>query len=148
MSANVSRYTISWTIRKERVKEVLEALIQKSKCIPFIDEAHTLKGAGAGGSGGTDFANILKSYLGRGKLKVIASTIREEYTQSFEKDRALMRRSSNIIVDESHSKLAKEILKNSAKYYEQFYSCTITDEAIENAVDLSVRYLTDKKLPR
>ena len=77
---------------EERVKEVLEALIQKSKCILFIDEAHTLKGAGAGGSGGTDFANILKSYLGRGKLKVIASTIWEEYTQSFEKDRALMRR--------------------------------------------------------
>ena len=132
---------------EERVKEVLEALIQKSKCILFIDEAHTLKGAGAGGSGGTDFANILKPYLGRGKLKVIASTTWEEYTQSFEKDRALMRRFYHITVDEPTPKLAKEILKNSAKYYEQFHSCTITDEAIENAVDLSVRYLTDKKLP-
>ena len=132
---------------EERVKEVLEALISKKNSILFIDEAHTLKGAGAGGSGGTDFANMLKPYLGRGKLKVIASTTWEEYNQSFEKDRALMRRFYHITVEEPTPKLAKEILKNSAKYYEQFHSCTITYEAIEHAVDLSVRYLTDKKLP-
>jgi ATP-dependent Clp protease ATP-binding subunit ClpA len=132
---------------EERVKEVLEALIQKTKCILFIDEAHTLKGAGSGGNGGTDFANMLKPYLGRGKLKVIASTTWEEYTQSFEKDRALMRRFYHITVDEPTPKLAKEILKNSAKYYEEFHGCTITTEAIEYAVDLSVRYLTDKRLP-
>jgi len=132
---------------EERVKEVLEALIQKTKCILFIDEAHTLKGAGSGGNGGTDFANMLKPYLGRGKLKVIASTTWEEYNQSFEKDRALMRRFYHITVDEPTPKLAKEILKNSAKYYEEFHSCTITAEAIEYAVDLSVRYLTDKRLP-
>ena len=132
---------------EERVKEVLEALISKEKCILFIDEAHTLKGAGAGGSGGTDFANMLKPYLGRGKLKVIASTTWEEYNQSFEKDRALMRRFYHITVDEPSPKLAKEILTTSAKYYEEFHGCTITKDAIENAVDLSVRYLTDKKLP-
>jgi len=132
---------------EERVKEVLEALIQKTKCILFIDEAHTLKGAGAGGNGGTDFANMLKPYLGRGKLKVIASTTWEEYNQSFEKDRALMRRFYHITVDEPSPKLAKEILKTSAKYYEEFHDCTITQEAIEYAVDLSVRYLTDKRLP-
>src|SRR6056300_529717 len=132
---------------EERVKEVLEALIQKTKCILFIDEAHTLKGAGSGGNGGTDFANMLKPYLGRGKLKVIASTTWEEYNQSFEKDRALMRRFYHITVDEPTPKLAKEILKTSAKYYEEFHSCTITVEAIEYAVDLSVRYLTDKRLP-
>src|SRR6056300_616069 len=132
---------------EERVKEVLEALIQKTKCILFIDEAHTLKGAGSGGQGGTDFANMLKPYLGRGKLKVIASTTWEEYNQSFEKDRALMRRFYHITVDEPTPKLAKEILKNSAKYYEEFHSCTITAEAIDYAVDLSVRYLTDKRLP-
>ena len=132
---------------EERVKEVLEALIQKTKCILFIDEAHTLKGAGAGGSGGTDFANMLKPYLGRGKLKVIASTTWEEYNQSFEKDRALMRRFYHITVDEPSPELAKQILKTSAKYYEEFHNCNITTEAIENAVDLSVRYLTDKKLP-
>lgn len=132
---------------EERVKEVLEALIQKTKCILFIDEAHTLKGAGSGGNGGTDFANMLKPYLGRGKLKVIASTTWEEYNQSFEKDRALMRRFYHITVDEPTPKLAKEILKTSAKYYEEFHGCTITAEAIEYAVDLSVRYLTDKRLP-
>ena len=132
---------------EERVKEVLEALIAKKNSILFIDEAHTLKGAGAGGSGGTDFANMLKPYLGRGKLKVIASTTWEEYNQSFEKDRALMRRFYHITVDEPSPKLAKEILKNSAKYYEEFHGCTITKEAIDNAVDLSVRYLTDKRLP-
>ena len=132
---------------EERVKEVLEALIKKGKCILFIDEAHTLKGAGGGNSGGTDFANMLKPYLGRGKLKVIASTTWEEYNQSFEKDRALMRRFYHITVDEPTPELAKEILTASAKYYEEFHGCKFTHAAIDNAVDLSVRYLTDKRLP-
>jgi len=132
---------------EERVKEVLEALIAKEKSILFIDEAHTLKGAGAGGNGGTDFANMLKPYLGRGKLKVIASTTWEEYSSSFEKDRALMRRFYHITITEPTPELAKNILTSSAKYYEEFHKCTITSEAISNAVDLSVRYLTDKRLP-
>jgi ATP-dependent Clp protease ATP-binding subunit ClpA len=132
---------------EERVKEVLEALIAKEKSILFIDEAHTLKGAGAGGNGGTDFANMLKPYLGRGKLKVIASTTWEEYSSSFEKDRALMRRFYHITITEPTPELAKDILTSSAKYYEEFHKCTITSEAISNAVDLSVRYLTDKRLP-
>lgn len=132
---------------EERVKEVLEALIQKQKCILFIDEAHTLKGAGGGASGGTDFANMLKPYLGRGKLKVIASTTWEEYNGSFEKDRALMRRFYHITVDEPTPELAKTILTNSAKYYEEFHKCKFTHAAIDSAVDLSVRYLTDKRLP-
>ena len=100
---------------EERVKEVLEALITKQKCILFIDEAHTLKGAGGGANGGTDFANMLKPYMGRGKLKVIASTTWEEYNASFEKDRALMRRFYHITVDEPTPELAKEILTNSAR---------------------------------
>ena len=132
---------------EERVKEVLNALIQKGKCILFIDEAHTLKGAGAGGSGGTDFANMLKPYLGRGKLKVIASTTWEEYTSSFEKDRALMRRFYHVTVTEPTPALAKKILMNSKKYYEKFHGCKITKQAVVDAVDLSVRYLTDKRLP-
>ena len=132
---------------EERVKEVLGALIQKKKCILFIDEAHTLKGAGAGGSGGTDFANMLKPYLGRGKLKVIASTTWEEYTSSFEKDRALMRRFYHITVTEPTPALAKKILMNSKKYYEKFHGCKITKQAVVDAVDLTVRYLTDKRLP-
>lgn len=132
---------------EERVKEVLDGLIAKQKCILFIDEAHTLKGAGAGGSGGTDFANMLKPYLGRGKLKVIASTTWEEYNSSFEKDRALMRRFYHITVDEPTPQLAKEILENSKKYYEAHHACTIGTDAVHSAVDLSVRYLTDKRLP-
>ena len=132
---------------EERVKEVLEALISKGKCILFIDEAHTLKGAGTGGNGGTDFANMLKPYLGRGKLKVVASTTWEEYNGSFEKDRALMRRFYHITVDEPTPALAKEILTNSVKYYEAFHNCKFTHSAIDAAVDLSVRYLTDKRLP-
>ena len=132
---------------EERVKETLEALIAKKNSILFIDEAHTLKGAGTGGQGGTDFANILKPYLGRGKLKVIASTTWEEYNGSFEKDRALMRRFYHVTITEPTPALAKEILINSKKYYEKFHACTITDNAISEAVDLSVRYLTDKRLP-
>jgi len=132
---------------EERVKETLDALVKKGNNILFIDEAHTLKGAGSGSSGGTDFANILKPYLGRGKLKVIASTTWEEFNDSFEKDRALMRRFYHITITEPTPELAKEIVWNSAKYYEEFHNCKFTKEAINAAVDLSVRYLTEKRLP-
>jgi len=132
---------------EERVKEVMEALINEGNCILFIDEAHTMKGAGSGGNGGTDFANMLKPYLGRNKLKVIASTTWEEYTESFEKDRALMRRFYRITVDEPSPKLAKQILNGSVKYYEEFHSVLIAPDSIDSAVDLSVRFMTDKRLP-
>lgn len=132
---------------EERIKEVMEALITKGKCLLFIDEAHTMKGAGTGGQGGTDFANMLKPYLGRGKLKVIASTTWEEYNESFEKDRALMRRFYRITVDEPTPDLAKKILSGTAKYYEEFHNATISPDAITSAVDLSVRFMTDKRLP-
>ena len=132
---------------EERVKEVLDALIKKGKTILFIDEAHTMKGAGTGGQGGTDFANMIKPYLSKDKLKVIASTTWEEYTKSFEKDRALMRRFYRIDISEPTPKMAKKILSLTAKYYESFHNARINPDAIESAVDLSVRYQANSRLP-
>jgi ATP-dependent Clp protease ATP-binding subunit ClpA len=132
---------------EERVKEVLDALIKKGNTILFIDEAHTMKGAGTGGQGGTDFANMIKPYLSKDKLKVIASTTWEEYTKSFELDRALMRRFYRIDISEPTPKMAKKILSLTAKYYESYHDASINPDAIESAVDLSVRYQANKRLP-
>jgi len=133
---------------EEKLKDVIKALTAKGKCILFVDEAHQMQGAGAGGSGnGVDFANMIKPALGKGQLKVIASTTWEEYTQSFEKDRALMRRFYRMTIDEPTPTVAKEILKGLRGYFETFHGGIIDDSAIEAAVDLSVRYQTDKRLP-
>jgi ATP-dependent Clp protease ATP-binding subunit ClpA len=133
---------------EEKLKEVIKALTVKGKCILFVDEAHQMQGAGAGGSGnGVDFANMIKPALGKGLLKVIASTTWEEYTQSFEKDRALMRRFYRMTIDEPTPAVAKDILKGLRGYFETFHGGVIDDSAIEAAVDLSVRYQTDKRLP-
>ncbi len=132
---------------EERVKDVIEALIEKGKTILFIDEAHTMAGAGNGGQGGTDFANMLKPALTKGNLKVVASTTWEEYTGSFEKDRALMRRFYRIGIDEPTPKVAKKILNQSMQYYEQFHNATISPDSVDTAVDYSIRYMSDRKLP-
>lgn len=132
---------------EEKVKEVLKALSAKGKCILFIDEAHTMRGAGSGSSNGPDFANIIKPALTKSKIKVIASTTWEEYTQSFEKDRALMRRFHRLSVEEPSASVAKEILRGLRDHFEEFHNGEITDDAIDAAVDLSVRYQTDKRLP-
>lgn len=132
---------------EERIKEVLKALIVKGKCILFIDEAHTMRGAGVGSNSGPDFANLIKPVLGRGEIKVIASTTWEEYTQSFEKDRALMRRFYRMTIEEPTPQIAKEILRGLREYFEEFHGGMILDTAIDAAVDLSVRYQTDKRLP-
>ena len=133
---------------EERLKEVLTALKIVGKCILFVDEAHTMRGSGSSGSGGgTDFANMIKPHLAKGEIKAIASTTWDEYSQSFEKDRALLRRFTRLTVDEPSIPVAKEILRGIKKYYEEFHTATITDEAIIAAVDLSVRYQSDRKLP-
>ncbi len=133
---------------EERFKLVLKALAGKGKTVLFIDEAHMINGAGAGGSGNSnDLANMMKPALSKGNIKVVASTTWEEYRKYFEKDRALMRRFQRVTVDEPTPEMAVEILKGIKKYYEKHHSATITDAAIENAVKLSVRYMTDKKLP-
>lgn len=132
---------------EEKLQEVLKALNAKGNAILFIDEAHTMRGAGSGSNHGPDFANMIKPALTKGRIKVIASTTWEEYTQSFEKDRALMRRFYRLTVEEPSSDVAKEILRGLKEHFEDFHNGTISEEAINAAVDLSVRYQTDKRLP-
>jgi ATP-dependent Clp protease ATP-binding subunit ClpA len=133
---------------EERFKMVLKALQGKGKTVLFIDEAHMISGAGAGGQGNSnDLANMMKPALSKGNIKVVASTTWEEYRKYFEKDRALMRRFQRITIDEPTPEMAVEIVKGIKKYYEKHHNATITDEAVEAAVKLSVKYMTDKKLP-
>lgn len=132
---------------EEKLKDVLASLNAKGNTILFIDEAHQMQGAGAGGSSSVDFANMLKPALAKGSIKVIASTTFEEYTQSFEKDRALMRRFYKLNVDEPTAQVAKDILYGLRQHFEKFHGGVISDEAVDTAVDLSVRYQTDKRLP-
>ena len=133
---------------EERLKLVLNGLEKKKKTIMFIDEAHMINGAGAGGKDqSNDLANMLKPVLGKGDLKVVASTTWDEYRKHFEKDRALMRRFQRITVDEPTRDVAVDILKGIKKYYEDYHNTNITDDAIVAAVDLSIKYQSDKKLP-
>ena len=114
----------------------------------FIDEAHMISGAGAGGQGSSnDLANMLKPALAKGNIKVVASTTWEEYRKYFEKDRALMRRFQRVGVDEPSRDNTIKILEGVRKYYEDYHNTLITDDAITAAVDLSIKYQTDKKLP-
>lgn len=133
---------------EERFKLVLAALKGKGKTIMFIDEAHMMSGAGAGGSNSAnDLANMLKPALTKGNIKVVASTTWDEYRKYFEKDRALMRRFQRVTIDEPSPETTKEILHGIKKYYEDYHKTTITDEAINAAVKLSVKYQSDRKLP-
>ena len=133
---------------EERFKLVLKALSKKGKTILFIDEAHMISGAGAGGQNSSnDLANMMKPALSKGNIKVIASTTWEEYRKYFEKDRALMRRFQRVTIDEPTPDMAIQILKGIKKYYEQYHKVKITEDAIKAAVKLSVKYQADKKLP-
>ena len=132
---------------EEKFKDVIGALQSRGKCILFIDEAHQMRGAGSGSGSSVDFANMIKPALSKGQIKVIASTTWEEYTQSFEKDRALMRRFCRMTIEEPTIPVAKEILRGLREYFESFHGGEISDEAIDAAVELSVRYQPDKKLP-
>ena len=133
---------------EERFKLVLAGLRGKGKTIMFIDEAHMISGAGSGGGpNSNDLANMLKPALSKGNIKVVASTTWEEYRKFFEKDRALMRRFQRVTVDEPSPEVTLDILNGIKKYYEEFHNTTITDEAIDTAIKLSVKYQSDKKLP-
>ncbi len=133
---------------EERLKLIVNALDQKGKSILFIDEAHMMVGAGATGGGNSmDMANMIKPALLKGTIKVIASTTWEEYRKFFEKDRALMRRFQRLQIGEPTKETATKILKGVKQYYEKFHKCTITDEACEDAVEYSAKFIADKKLP-
>jgi ATP-dependent Clp protease ATP-binding subunit ClpA len=132
---------------EERLKSIINALEKKGKCILFIDEAHMMSGAGASSGGSNDMANMLKSALGKGGIKVIASTTWDEYRKYFEKDRALMRRFQRVTIDEPNEVTAIKIIKGLKKYYEKHHGVKITNQAVIDSVKYSIKYITDKKLP-
>jgi ATP-dependent Clp protease ATP-binding subunit ClpA len=132
---------------EEKFQDVIKGLKLKGKAILFIDEAHQMKGAGAGAQSSVDFSNMIKPALTKGKIKVIASTTWEEYNTSFEKDRALMRRFHRLPIDEPTIEVSKEILRGLKEKFEKFHGGSVTDDAIIAAVELSARYQADKKLP-
>ncbi len=132
---------------EERLKQVIKELEALPNSIVFIDEIHTVIGAGATSGGAMDASNLLKPALAGGNLRCIGSTTYKEYRQYFEKDRALVRRFQKIDVNEPSLEDAYEILKGLKPYYEDFHHLKFTNEAIKGAVDLSVRYIHDRKLP-
>jgi ATP-dependent Clp protease ATP-binding subunit ClpA len=132
---------------EEKFKAVIAALETKKKCILFIDEAHTMKGAGAGSQSSLDFANMLKPAITKGHLKVIASTTWEEYYESFEKDRALMRRFYRLSIDEPDTDTTEKILIGLSPRLEKFHDVLIDTDAIMSAVELANRYIHDRKNP-
>jgi ATP-dependent Clp protease ATP-binding subunit ClpA len=132
---------------EERMKGVLEELEDKPESILFIDEIHMIMGAGSGGQNAMDVANLIKPALQRGTLRCIGSTTVDEYQEKFEKDAALKRRFERVNVNEPTVAEAKEILRSSMAAYEEFHGMRITEEAVETAVDLSVQFMHDKRLP-
>lgn len=131
---------------EERIKKVIDEVKNAKDVILFIDEVHTLIGAGSA-EGAVDAANILKPSLARGELQIIGATTIEEYRKHIEKDAALERRFQPVMVDEPSQEEAIEILKGIKDKYEAHHKVKITDEAIESAVKLSTRYIGDRYLP-
>ena len=132
---------------EEKFKQVIAALEAKKNCILFVDEAHTMKGAGSGSNSSLDFANMLKPAITKGNIKVIASTTWEEFYESFEKDRALMRRFHRLSIDEPNAETTEQILIGLSPRLEQFHNVMIDTEAMTAAVELSGRYIHDRKNP-
>lgn len=131
---------------EDRLKKIIDEIIENKNIILFIDEMHTLIGAGAA-EGSMDAANILKPALSRGEIQVIGATTLKEYKKYIEKDSALERRFQTIMVNEPSAEDAISILKGIRNKYEKFHCAKITDEAIKAAVKISQRYITDRFLP-
>ncbi|MDR2072541.1 MAG: ATP-dependent Clp protease ATP-binding subunit ClpA [Spirochaetaceae bacterium] len=132
---------------EERIKRVIEELLKKEKTILFIDEIHTLVGAGSVSGNALDASNLLKPALASGKLRCIGSTTHEEYSKFFEKDRALSRRFQKIDIKEPSEEDAIAILRGLKTKYEDYHRVHYSDEALEGAVKLSAQYITDRRLP-
>lgn len=133
---------------EERMKSVVKEVTDSNgQIILFIDEIHTLVGAGGGGEGAMDAANILKPALSRGDLRTVGATTLNEYQKYFEKDKALERRFQKVYIDEPNSEDAISILRGLKERYETHHKVIIKDEAIISAVELSQRYITDRFLP-
>ncbi len=132
---------------EERLKQVIKELEEFPGAILFIDEIHTIIGAGATSGGAMDASNLLKPALSTGAIRCIGSTTYKEFRQFFEKDRALVRRFQKIDVNEPSIPDAIEIMKGLRPYFEDFHKVKYTVEAIKSAVELSARYINDRKLP-
>src|SRR5574337_45857 len=132
---------------EERLKQVMKEIEQHKDAILFIDEIHTVIGAGATSGGAMDASNLLKPALAQGTLRCIGSTTYKEYRQYFEKDRALVRRFQKIDVNEPSVADAIEILRGLKPYFEEFHKLRYTGDAVKAAVELSSRYIHDRKLP-
>ncbi|MBV9348764.1 MAG: ATP-dependent Clp protease ATP-binding subunit ClpA [Pseudolabrys sp.] len=132
---------------EERLKQVVKEIEAYPGAIMFIDEIHTVIGAGATSGGAMDASNLLKPALASGTIRCIGSTTYKEYRQYFEKDRALVRRFQKIDVNEPSVPDAIEILKGLKPYFEEYHKLKYTGEAIKAAVELSARYIHDRKLP-
>jgi ATP-dependent Clp protease ATP-binding subunit ClpC len=130
-----------------RLKELVDEVRQRKDVILFIDEVHMLIGAGEAGLGSMDAANMLKPVLSEGKLKVVGATTTDEFRKYFEKDKALMRRFQAIVVGEPSREDTVTILEGLRPKYEEFHQVKILDEALEAAVELSVRFMHDRFLP-
>lgn len=133
---------------EERLKSVIKEVVNADgEIILFIDEIHTLVGAGGGGDGAMDAANILKPALARGELRAVGATTLNEYQKYFEKDKALVRRFQTVLIDEPSTEDAVSILRGIKDKYENHHKVMIKDEAIIAAVELSQRYITERHLP-
>ena len=132
---------------EERVKQVVKELEAHPNAVLFIDEIHTVIGAGATSGGAMDASNLLKPALASGTLRCMGSTTYKEFRQHFEKDRALVRRFQKIDVNEPTIEDTIKILKGLKTYYEDFHKLKYTNEALKVAVELSAKYITDRKLP-
>lgn len=132
---------------EERLKKFLQAVEEQEKAIIYIDEIHTIVGAGATSGGTMDASNILKPFLTKGKIKVIGSTTNDEYKKYFEKDKALSRRFQKIDISEPTITEAIEILRGLKPQYEAFHGVEYTDESLVSAVELSAKFINDRFLP-